>query len=153
MKLKKKKKSWQSFLDFNYFAFFLFCNWRENITAWSSGTGASGIVAAMLYSILRKYLETPTTILIMLYVPVAQAIAFWILLIHPDKNSSMISIVGGNEKIIIKPPKKTMSKKISLLKKLWIYCIPLGLVYLFEFFINTGLVSCKQFIHFSFIIF
>lgn len=114
---------------------------KENITSWSSGTGASGIVAATAYTALKTILSTENTILVMLIVPIAQAIAFGLILVPPNDKL----IVNADNEDKQQPPKKTILKKISLLPRLWIYYVPLGLVYFFEFFINMGMYELVQF--------
>jgi positive regulator of sigma E activity len=39
------------------------------------------------------------------------------------------------------PPTLAIAEKLRIIPSLLVYMIPLGLVYLFEYFINQGLVS------------
>jgi len=115
---------------------------RNVISTWSSGTGGAGIIGAMSYAGLAMVLEPETTLLVMLVVPVLQAITFWCILKHPAHTKIPITKNGiDSQEQIIKMPKKTFKQKISLVPGLLKYMIPLGLVYLFEYFINQGLVT------------
>lgn len=112
------------------------------ISTWSSGTGGAGIVGAVSYAGLAMVLSTENTLLVMLIVPILQAITFWCILKHPAHRRIPITKDGINsQERIIKVPKKSFRDKINLLPGLMKYMIPLGLVYLFEYFINQGLVK------------
>jgi len=114
---------------------------RNVISTWSSGTGGAGIIGAVSYAGLAMVLKPETTLLVMLVVPVLQAITFWGILKHPAHIKIPITKNGiDSQEQIIKVPKKTFKQKISLVPGLLKYMIPLGLVYLFEYFINQGLV-------------
>lgn len=92
------------------------------------------------------------TMLIMLCVPLIEGAAFWILLRNPctipKKNSELdfkvapsdqeTGLAGANQKL-------TLSEKIRYAPTLLKYMIPLSLVYMFEYFINQGLVSEELF--------
>lgn len=89
-----------------------------------------------------------STILVMLIVPIAEAIAFWLILVHPtDKRIVKYGIDSQEE--IIKLPKKKVIDKLTLLPRLTMYAVPLGLVYFFEYFINMGLVKIVFFSFFT----
>ncbi|KAH0951106.1 hypothetical protein HN011_003259 [Eciton burchellii] len=119
---------------------------KNVISTWSSGTGGAGIIGAMSYAGLAMVLEPETTLLVMLVVPVLQAITFWCILKHPAHTKIPITKNGiDSQEQIIKMPKKTFKQKISLVPGLLKYMIPLGLVYLFEYFINQGLYELIQF--------
>lgn len=165
------------------------------ISTWSSGTGGAGVIGATSYAGLTGLGMSPKhTLLLMLVVPVIEALAFWILLRHPTKLSSNYEKQLENEKqrvniksevdtnqstetlesttstdnklslskavisqedgadIIITSheandvissdiPLITMREKVRFIPNLLIYIIPLTLVYLFEYFINQGLVN------------
>jgi battenin len=50
--------------------------------------------------------------------------------------------LSESENVLIEsPPKLTIAEKLRIIPSLLVYMIPLGLVYLFEYFINQGLVS------------
>ncbi|GAB0100351.1 Battenin [Sergentomyia squamirostris] len=59
-------------------------NYNKNVVStWSSGTGGAGIIGSLSYAGLRNVgLNTTQTLLVMLVVPAAEAIAFWLILRH-----------------------------------------------------------------------
>jgi len=120
------------------------------ISTWSSGTGGAGVIGAVSYAGLTLVLSTENTLLVMLAVPLLQAITFWYILKHPAHTKIPITKNGiDSQEEIIKIPKKTFKDKINLVPGLLKYMIPLGLVYLFEYFINQGLVTtfrCNHYI-------
>ena len=79
----------------------------------------------------------------MLSVPIIQAVTFWLFLCHPSPETLTTIIVDGvgSQEQMIKAPKITLKRKLSLLPGLLKYMMPLALVYFFEYFINQGLVS------------
>lgn len=112
------------------------------ISTWSSGTGGAGVIGAVSYAGLTMLLSTEHTLLVMLAVPLLQAITFWCILQHPVHIKIPVTENGINsQEQIIKSPKKSFRDKINLVPGLLKYMIPLGLVYLFEYFINQGLVT------------
>ncbi|XP_020291152.1 battenin isoform X2 [Pseudomyrmex gracilis] len=119
---------------------------KDVISTWSSGTGGAGIIGAASYAGLHTILSTGNTLLIMLIVPLLQAITFWCVLKHPAHVKVPITKDGiESQEHIIKIPKKTFRDKINLVPGLLKYMIPLGLVYLFEYFINQGLYELIKF--------
>lgn len=87
-------------------------------------------------------LHPETALLVMLIVPILQAITFWGLLKHPAHTRIPLTKNGiDSQEQIIKVPDKSFADKIRLVPGLLKYMIPLGLVYLFEYFINQGLVT------------
>lgn len=124
---------------------------RETIAAWSSGTGGAGIIGALSYAGLRTLMSTNHTLLVMLIVPVLEAISFWIIMVHTSEKPIVKYGINSQEEIIA-IPKRTIMEKLKLLPGLWTYILPLVLVYLFEYFINQGLVRiiiklCKWYIN------
>lgn len=163
------------------------------ISTWSSGTGGAGVIGATSYAGLTGLGMSPKhTLLLMLVVPVIEALAFWILLRHPTKLSSnyekqlenekqrvinksevdtnqstetlesttsidnklskavisqedgadiIITSHDANDVISSDIPLITMREKVRFIPNLLIYIVPLTLVYLFEYFINQGLVN------------
>lgn len=109
------------------------------ISTWSSGTGGAGVIGALSYASLATVLSVENTLLVMLIVPLLQAITFWCVLKHPVHTKISINGVESQEQII-KVPEKSIKDKFKLIPGLLKYMIPLGLVYLFEYFINQGLV-------------
>lgn len=130
---------------------FFFISIRNVISTWSSGTGGAGIAGSLSYAgLIDLGLSPVTTLLIMLVVPALEAIAFWIILRRPDevihKDSSDID--GENQgnnsdqtRDVDDNTPFTFKQKMQYLPSLLIFIIPLITVYLFEYFINQGLVS------------
>ncbi|XP_051171837.1 battenin [Leptopilina boulardi] len=125
-----------------------YCN-RFNkhvISSWSSGTGGAGIFGAVSYASLKIWLNTKETLLIMLVIPVLEGIAFWLILENPKQTTMTPAKDGiGSQEKIIKVQEKTLKEKLLLVPKLLKYMLPLGLVYLFEYFINQGLFELIEF--------
>ncbi|KAK0162235.1 hypothetical protein PV327_008587 [Microctonus hyperodae] len=117
---------------------------RENIVAWSSGTGGAGIIGSFSYAGLRTIVSTDQTLLIMLVVPILEAIAFWIIIAKPN-NDTIVRHGMSSQEQIISTPKKTIKEKFKLLPGLVAFIVPLTLVYLFEYFINQGIHELVQF--------
>lgn len=115
------------------------------MSTWSSGTGAAGVVGALSYTILKK-LGLRNALLVMLIVPFMMAFAFWAILKKPSKHSSYIRAQKqiGNEEM--RDPLRAFVKKLKLVPGLLRFMVPLGLVYLFEYFINQGTVSWRVFV-------
>ncbi|XP_043282926.1 battenin [Venturia canescens] len=118
---------------------------RDGIAAWSSGTGGAGIVGAFSYAALRVVMSTEQALLVMLVVPVAQAAAFWLVMIEPHESTLVAKYALESQEEIIKAPNKTLREKFALVPTVIKYIVPLGLVYLFEYFINQGLYELIQF--------
>lgn len=119
---------------------------NQVISTWSSGTGGAGVIGAISYATLTTILSIENTLLIMLIVPLLQAIAFWCILKHPAHiRISVIKDGVESQEQIIKVPEKSIRDKINLMPGLLKYMIPLGLVYLFEYFINQGLYELIEF--------
>ncbi|XP_014211039.1 battenin [Copidosoma floridanum] len=115
---------------------------KSVISTWSSGTGGAGIIGALSYTWLLYFLSSKDTLLAMLVVPAIQAITFWLVLTHPEPTITLVTDNGGvgSQEQIIEAPKMSTARKIRLVPGLLKYMIPLGLVYLFEYFINQGLM-------------
>ncbi|XP_047365002.1 battenin [Vespa velutina] len=119
---------------------------KEVISTWSSGTGGAGIIGALSYASLSMWLNTSETLLLMLIVPLIQAITFWFILVHPSQTNIPITKDGiDSQEHIIELPRKSFKDKINLLPGLLKYMIPLGFVYFFEYFINNGLYELIQY--------
>ncbi|KAB0801466.1 hypothetical protein PPYR_05821 [Photinus pyralis] len=108
---------------------------KDVISTWSSGTGGAGIAGALSYATLNA-LGIRTTLLIMLVVPVTMAISFWIILPRPQ-----VIAVGDTNTLQELPFKE----KVRILPSLFKFMIPIGLVYLFEYFINQGMYELINF--------
>ncbi|XP_055704501.1 battenin [Phlebotomus papatasi] len=149
---------------------------KNVVSTWSSGTGGAGIIGALSYAGLTNLgLDTTQTLLVMLIVPAAEAIAFWIILRHnhqaaavtngcdnpvtvSDSNSNFQNVQDSKhdsqedvEKTQVSPydeedtPLIGFKQKIRYVPKMFKYMIPLTLVYLFEYFINQGLFELVYF--------
>ncbi|OQR73921.1 battenin-like [Tropilaelaps mercedesae] len=129
---------------------------KNVVSAWSSGTGAAGVLGATLYFGITFLLTPTTTLLVMLIVPVLLALSFWVILEHPhqlvtesldDLDAAITSNEVGCCGSRAVPQSLTLSfgQKIRLMKPLLKYMIPLGLVYFAEYFINQGLTELITF--------
>lgn len=112
---------------------------KNVVSTWSSGTGAAGIAGSLSYAALNS-LGLRNALLIMLVVPILMAISFWVILPKPQTthNSELKTDNPHDNKLSFK-------KKLSLFPGLLKYMIPLGLVYLFEYFINQGMFELINF--------
>ncbi|XP_050497288.1 battenin isoform X1 [Diabrotica virgifera virgifera] len=114
---------------------------KNVISTWSSGTGGAGVIGAATYAILAQvHLEMRTILQILLVVPVAMGLAFWLLLPRPSQEDiahalEIQNLVNSDE---LKNPKQAFIKKLKLIPGLLKYIIPFSLVYVFEYFINQG---------------
>uniref|UniRef100_A0A182U508 Battenin n=1 Tax=Anopheles melas TaxID=34690 RepID=A0A182U508_9DIPT len=130
---------------------------KNVISTWSSGTGGAGIAGSLSYTGLTGLGLTPkTTILIMLVVPGLEAAAFWLLLRHKDtdKPADISEQEAGNEKPEEidyntlpedERPLENWNQRLRYIPSLFIFMIPLILVYLLEYYINQGLFELVYF--------
>ncbi|XP_031783320.1 battenin isoform X2 [Nasonia vitripennis] len=120
---------------------------KNVISTWSSGTGGAGVIGAASYMGLRYFFTAADSLLLMLVVPIVQALTFWLIMTHPEPNIALVVESGGigSQEQIIEAPKMSVGEKLKLVPGLMKYMIPLGLVYLFEYFINQGLYELIQF--------
>jgi len=58
-----------------------------------------------------------------------------------DHSPSPETISQSETVLVESPPTLTIAEKLRIIPSLLMYMVPLGLVYLFEYFINQGLVS------------
>lgn len=131
------------------FYFVLHINSRNVISTWSSGTGGAGIFGSFSYAALISIGVSPVnTMLLMLSIPLLEGAAFWILLRDPDTipiKEVQFQFDSPSEDqesaVVIKATKLSLGDKIRYLPSLLKFMIPLSLVFLFEYFINQGLVS------------
>lgn len=125
---------------------------KNVISTWSSGTGGAGIFGSFSYAALISIGVSPVnTMLLMLSVPLIEGAAFWILLRNPcniPKKDSQTDLkkAPNDEESVVDEKEQNMSlgDKIRYMPSLLKYMLPLGLVYLFEYFINQGLVILHQ---------
>lgn len=120
------------------------------ISTWSSGTGGAGVFGSFSYAVMTSAFGfTPVkTMLIMTIVPLLEGAVFWLLLRNPcaiPKNDSEFqfkTVPDDPENAFDDPePKFTLGDKIRYVPSLLKYMIPFFLVFMFEYFINQGLVS------------
>lgn len=132
-----------------YFSLYLILN-RNVISTWSSGTGAAGVGGSLTYAGLILLKFTPKqTLYWMLFVPLLQAITFFIILKEPNLDNSRISPSTSTESLIdhtdindeasSSETPLDLKQKIQYSPKLLKYVIPLFTVYISEYFINQGL--------------
>lgn len=125
----------------HYSKLFNFVSRRTVISTWASGTGGAGIIGSLSYTGLRIIFDPAHALMMMLVVPIIQAVTFWLLLTHPTPTLVMVTVHGvGSQEQMIEAPKMTLKRKLALLPRLLKYMVPLALVYFFEYFINQGLV-------------
>jgi battenin len=133
---------------------------KNAISAWSSGTGAAGIVGAISYSFMKQIgISSYETMLLMIVVPIIELLVFTLVLSRAQTavQNSDISVRNDdddeNEPLIIYSnaniPQPTWIQKMDFLPHLMIYFIPLTLVYFFEYFINQGLVKMLIIFYFT----
>lgn len=140
---------------------FIFFSNRNVISTWSSGTGGAGIIGALSYAGLISLGISPiNTMLVMLSVPLLEGATFWILLRNPNtipKNVKPIKTekfhkiserqIHSDVEVVMKSyddngkkPVLSLGDKLRYVPSLFKYMIPISMVYLFEYFINQGLV-------------
>lgn len=73
---------------------------------------------------------------------------FWVILQKPaEKVTASLDTQRSINIQELKDPKQAFIRKIKLIPSLMKFMIPLGLVYLFEYFINQGTVSLVLFVY------
>ncbi|CAH0562437.1 unnamed protein product [Brassicogethes aeneus] len=112
---------------------------KNVVSTWSSGTGGAGVFGALSYVLLNA-IGLRNALLAMLVVPLAMGLSFWYLLPKPSEFD--VHNVSDNKDDI---PTQSLRTKLGLLPGLAKYMVPLGLVYLFEYFINQGLFELINF--------
>lgn len=127
-----------------------FCS-KNIILAWASGSGLSGLAAALSYAALSDVGFTPdTTLLLMLIIPLLQLIAF-LMIIEPNtvdlftsNSESTTSLIDDHHYQSNEAPETTLldiSEKLRYSPKLLKYFLPLMINFFCEYIINQGLVS------------
>lgn len=125
---------------------------RNVISTWSSGTGGAGILGSFSYAALISLGLSPfTTILLMTTIPVIEALTFWMLLRNPNSIPKQNSepkyrqtLDNQENGILSSKAKLSLGDKIRCLPSLMKYLVPFLLIFLFQYFINQGLVSVKN---------
>ncbi|XP_046683744.1 battenin isoform X1 [Homalodisca vitripennis] len=133
----------------SYMAFF---KNKNVISTWSSGTGGAGFFGSLSYASLTALGLSPSmTLYVLLVVPTLMAFSFWVILERPqleDSDSSTVAdtiSAGNEERVPLAFTTDSFSEKLKAIPPLFKYMIPLGLVYLFEYFINQGLFELIYF--------
>ncbi|XP_068587618.1 battenin-like isoform X2 [Cebidichthys violaceus] len=142
---------------------------RDVLGYWGSGTGGAGVAGALLYSVLTQAgLSPQVTLLIMLVVPVAMLLSYFLLLVVPPSlpqwsvRETESTAVGSEDRRALmdgsedegeeKSPAEdrttgplAFTEKLHVIKGLLRFVVPLGLVYFAEYFINQGLMELLYF--------
>ncbi|XP_023204671.1 battenin [Xiphophorus maculatus] len=138
---------------------------RNVLEGWGSGTGAAGVAGSLLYAgLIQAHLSPRTTLLIMLIVPIAMLVSYFVLLVPEpslpqwSRSETECPPVDSEERQRLMdeseddletsaPEDRTMGpvtlqQKLAVIKGLLLpFVIPLGLVYFAEYFINQGLME------------
>ncbi|CEF68195.1 Battenin [Strongyloides ratti] len=135
---------------------------KNTILAWSSGTGAAGLVGSFAYAGLTEpnwaNLSPKNACLVMQIIPLIFGISYWIILRTSDeinkisifkiqscfvnkKQTKIVDTSKNNVNSSVNIRKLTLKDKMKITVGLLKFMIPLGLVYFFEYLINQGLTS------------
>ncbi|XP_039905148.1 battenin isoform X2 [Simochromis diagramma] len=138
---------------------------RSVLEGWGSGTGAAGLIGALLYSVLiQAGLSPRVTLLIMLVVPFTMVVSYFCLLVCPPslpqwrtKETEYAALVSEDRQQLLdssdeeEPESSTTEdqptgplsfrERLFVIRGLWRFVLPLGVVYLTEYFINQGLME------------
>ncbi|XP_026021777.1 battenin isoform X1 [Astatotilapia calliptera] len=139
---------------------------RSVLEGWGSGTGAAGLIGALLYSVLiQAGLSPRVTLLIMLVVPFTMVVSYFLLLVCPPslpqwrtKDTEYAALVSEDRQQLLdssdeeEPESSTTAEdqptgplsfreRLFVIRGLWRFVLPLGVVYLTEYFINQGLME------------
>ncbi|RNA03656.1 Battenin [Brachionus plicatilis] len=138
-----------SFGEVTFLALSTFYSRELSIPAWSSGTGAAGIVGSFGYAGLTSLgLSSRNTILVMLFVPVLMLVSFIVLPSIGYTQNRFKEIEMDFKKGPIEVQVKTNNNlihQIKLIRHILKFMIPLFLVYFFQYFINQGLFELLYF--------
>ncbi|CAF4029879.1 unnamed protein product, partial [Rotaria magnacalcarata] len=129
---------------------------KHTVSAWSSGTGAAGLLGALSFAALTEPLKVKprTAILILLFIPVLQVFSYIMAgasqaaakhreyqqisdatTTDPDTDTDTEEKITVNKTTIL----AKFMNKLQLVKPLLKYMTPLSLVYFAEYSINQGL--------------
>uniref|UniRef100_A0A1A8FQ20 Battenin n=1 Tax=Nothobranchius korthausae TaxID=1143690 RepID=A0A1A8FQ20_9TELE len=137
---------------------------RKVLQGWGSGTGAAGLVGALIYSgLIQVGLSPQVTLLIMLLFPVAMLLSYFGLLVYPpsfpqwrqveteyapvdSEDRQWLMDESEDEQEVSTPEQRTTGpltwkEKCCVIKGLWKFVWPLAVVYFAEYFINQGLME------------
>uniref|UniRef100_A0AC35UG21 Battenin n=1 Tax=Rhabditophanes sp. KR3021 TaxID=114890 RepID=A0AC35UG21_9BILA len=136
---------------------------KSTVSAWSSGTGAAGLIGSLSYAGLTDAGLSPSAAcLVMLIIPIIFSIAYWFILAKPPSlhqvtlsnistwlvpkdstksyNNSIESSTTYDQKTMLQR-NLSFKDKIKVTVPLLKFMIPLSLVYFFEYTINQGAMS------------
>uniref|UniRef100_A0A914HAD8 Battenin n=1 Tax=Globodera rostochiensis TaxID=31243 RepID=A0A914HAD8_GLORO len=144
---------------------------RSTLLAWSLGTGASGIVGSVAYAALTEPkllgMSPQNAILLILIVPAVYFLSYWTILIRSpqvhraqllkpsswivpaikaggqidccdDVTTDLKNVGGGTHEF-------AFVQKLKMIKPLLRYMIPICVVYIMDFLINSGLLQHVKF--------
>lgn len=119
---------------------------KNVISTWSSGTGGAGVLGAISYTGL-SVLGIRTAMLIMLFIPILMSVAFWIIRPPPRPDNEQCILEQRRAETHDQPKDYIagLKNKLKLIPGLMKFMIPLGSVYLFEYFINQGMFELIYF--------
>lgn len=111
-----------------------------------------GILGSFSYAALISLGLSPfSTILLMTTIPVIEALTFWVLLRNPNSIPKQNSepkyrqtLDNQENGILNSKAKLSLGDKIRCLPSLMKYLVPFLLIFLFQYFINQGLVSVRN---------
>lgn len=119
----------------------------NSVSAWSSGTGAAGFFGSLSYwGLTHIGLSSKQSILAMLIMPFVMLFAFFWLIVEEDETTS--ALLNENQSQQIQTDQNVqmnLSIKFKIFQDVLKYMIPLGLIYMFEYFINQGLSELLYF--------
>ncbi|KAK6626469.1 hypothetical protein RUM44_008942 [Polyplax serrata] len=118
------------------------------VAAWSSGTGGAGLVGAFAYAGMTEGGLTPEQALyISIAVPLLMSISFWGILKQPEGFNHICATDPneGGQSVTLTGICDGLLDKLRFITKLLPYMIPVGLVYYFEYLINSGLFDKLNF--------
>ncbi|XP_040919347.1 battenin isoform X2 [Toxotes jaculatrix] len=145
---------------------------RDVLGGWGSGTGGAGVFGALLYSAFTQAgLSPQVTLLIMLVIPFAMLVSYFVLLVPPpslpqwknketeytavgsEERRQLMDDSEGEEQEVSAPEDRstgplTFTEKLHIIRGLLKFVFPLGLVYFAEYFINQGLMELLYFPNF-----
>ncbi|XP_026019387.1 battenin-like, partial [Astatotilapia calliptera] len=133
---------------------------RSVLEGWGSGTGAAGLIGALLYSVLiQAGLQAQTVS------PFINFTSYFLLLVCPPslpqwrtKDTEYAALVSEDRQQLLdssdeeEPESSTTAEdqptgplsfreRLFVIRGLWRFVLPLGVVYLTEYFINQGLME------------
>ncbi|KAM6957277.1 battenin [Aplochiton taeniatus] len=157
--------------ELSFLALTVFFN-REVLGSWGSGTGGAGVAGALMYSAMTQAGIRPReTLLIMLVVPAGMVLSYFFLLGFPpsyrqwqclevepalsERQAASVErqpLMNDSAEEEVQQEKEeqpsgplSVTEKLHVIKGLFRFVMPLGLVYFAEYFINQGLLELLYF--------